>query len=218
MAISVDWLGTGSTPGGVAYEIYVPKADLTPTADPDFFDLDIDTFRIALRELEATVAGRPWPQTHYHTTEVAVGGIVLARVMEVLDPYSITFEDGQYGVNLVGANSNIGGRVNLNQVSVRSFNSAGLTAPAVPPTVEEITAGVWSEPEPADSKDGSLGAALSLVRKFRTNRLELVDGASNNWNLYDDDDSLLMTLSVKSKSGGAIVLQGTVPAQRTKGV
>lgn len=38
----------------------------------------------------------------------------------------MTFEDGQYAVNLIGANSNIADRVNVNQVSVRSANSAGL--------------------------------------------------------------------------------------------
>jgi len=35
-------------------------------------------------------------------------------------------KDGQYAVNLVGANSNVGDVVNVNQVSVRSSNSAGL--------------------------------------------------------------------------------------------
>ena len=44
----------------------------------------------------------------------------------MINGYTVTFEDGQYAVNLVGANSNVGDRVNVNQVSVRSANSAGL--------------------------------------------------------------------------------------------
>jgi len=50
----------------------------------------------------------------------------LARVVEIINDYTITFEDGQYAVNLVGANSNVADRVNVNQVSVRASNSAGL--------------------------------------------------------------------------------------------
>jgi hypothetical protein len=67
-----------------------------------------------------------WPRTHRHNTTVEVGGVILARVVEILSPYVIQFEDGQYAVNLTGANSNIGDRVVVNQVSVRSSNSAGL--------------------------------------------------------------------------------------------
>jgi hypothetical protein len=47
-------------------------------------------------------------------------------VIEIINDYTVTFEDGQYAVNLVGANSNIADRVNVNQVSVRAANSAGL--------------------------------------------------------------------------------------------
>ncbi|MDH3930309.1 MAG: hypothetical protein OEV22_20455, partial [Deltaproteobacteria bacterium] len=64
--------------------------------------------------------------THRHNTEVLLGGIVYARVVEIISGYTITFEDGQYAVNLTGANSNIGDVVNVNQVSVRSANAAGL--------------------------------------------------------------------------------------------
>jgi hypothetical protein len=52
--------------------------------------------------------------------------VVLAMVIEIINGYTVTFEDGQYAVNLVGANSNVGDKVNLNDVSVRSANSAGL--------------------------------------------------------------------------------------------
>jgi hypothetical protein len=57
---------------------------------------------------------------------ISVGAFELARVIEIVNDYTITFEDGQYAVNLLGANSNIADRVNVNQVSVRSANSAGL--------------------------------------------------------------------------------------------
>lgn len=128
MTIQIDWAGTSVTPGGVAYEVYVPKADLqliqaTPT---EIRRLNVDTFRLTLRDMEEDLDGRPWPQTHRHNTEVTIGGLTYARQVILLDPYSLTFEDGQYAVEIVGANSNLADKANVNQVSVRPQNSAGL--------------------------------------------------------------------------------------------
>ena len=119
MAIYVDW-GTKI--------IHIPKADLsvvqlTPT---EIRELDLNVFRLTLKDIEDGEEGMPYPRTHNHNPPVSVGGVSLARVVEILDPYTVTFEDGQYAVNLFGANSNVGDKVNVNQVSVRSANSAGL--------------------------------------------------------------------------------------------
>ena len=125
MAISIAW------PTSV---IYIPRADLAliQTTPTEIRELNINSFRLALKDLEDSAEGITFLKTHTHNTEVALGGLTYARVVEILVPYTITFEDGQYAVNLVGANSNVGDRVNVNQVSVRSANSAGLTsAPAM---------------------------------------------------------------------------------------
>lgn len=120
MAISINWL---------TRVITVPRADMTlvQTVPTEVRELKINDFRLALKDIEDD-EGMPFQTTHNHYPEVAVGGLVLARVVELLPPYTVTFEDGQYAVNLIGANSNIGDRVNPNQVSVRSFNSAGMTS------------------------------------------------------------------------------------------
>ncbi|MCH8285954.1 hypothetical protein IIB79_05420, partial [candidate division KSB1 bacterium] len=54
----------------------------------------------------------------------------MARVIEIINNYVIEFEylGTVYAVNLVGANSNIADRLILNEVSVRSANSAGLVS------------------------------------------------------------------------------------------
>ena len=110
--------------------ISVPRNDMTLLTDEDdpieIRRLTINDFRIELRVLEASSAGIDDPDTHIHNPSVTVGGVVLARVVEIINGYSVTFEDGQYAVNLAGANSNIADVVNVNQVSVRSANSAGL--------------------------------------------------------------------------------------------
>ena len=88
-------------------------------------ELNLNNFRLALKDWEDDL-GITFPKTHNHNTTVSISGVQLARVIEILDPYTITFENGAYAVNLVGANSNIADRLNLNTVSVRAANSAGL--------------------------------------------------------------------------------------------
>ena len=119
MAISIDWSTSVIT---------VPKADTTliQSTPTEIRELNINTFRLALKDIEDNETGITYPTTHSHNTTVSIGGVTLARVVEILAPYTVTFENGTYAVNLVGANSNISDRTNVNSVSVRSANSAGL--------------------------------------------------------------------------------------------
>ena len=119
MAISIDW-GTKV--------ISVPKADTTldDIGPPEIRSLDVNQFRKDLNALQASELGIWADTTHTHNTQVVVGGVTLARVVELINGYTITFEDGSYAVNLTGANNNISDVVNLNTVSIRSANSAGL--------------------------------------------------------------------------------------------
>lgn len=121
MAISIDW---------AAKIIYVPRADLTlvQSTPVEVRELNLNWFRMKLKDLEDSEAGEVFLDTHRHNTEVTIAGLTLARVIEIINGYTVTFEDGQYAVNLTGANSNVGDVVNVNQVSVRSFNSAGMTS------------------------------------------------------------------------------------------
>lgn len=120
--------------------IHVAKSDMvliqsTPT---EIRQLDLDWFRKKLNDLQDDEEGIAYPTTHNHVAPISVGGVELARVIEILVPYTVTFEDGQYAVNLVGANSNVADRTNVNQVSVRSANSAGL------PHLEAIQSGAFN--------------------------------------------------------------------------
>jgi len=119
MSITVDW---------PSLVINVPKADTTlvQALPTEIRKLDLNAFRLALKDLEDNEQGINWPITHRHNPPVLVGGVELARVVEIINGYTVTFEDGQYAVNLFGANSNVADRVNVNKVSVRSANSAGL--------------------------------------------------------------------------------------------
>lgn len=135
MALSIDW---------ATKVITVPKADMTliQTVPFEVRELNTDDFRLELKEIEATFDGMAFEKTHVHNPPFFIGGTELARTIEIVNGYTVTFEDGQYAVNLQGSNSNIGDVINVNQVSVRSANSAGLVTSA---GIEQIEYGaaVW---------------------------------------------------------------------------
>ena len=154
MAITINW-GTRV--------INVPRADMTLIqASPEIRELDIDDFRLTLKDLEDDEAGMSFPATHNHVAPVTVGGVTLARIVELINGYTVTFEDGQYAVNLVGANSNISDKTNVNQVSVRSSNSAGLVqVGGADPSV--IADAVWDEAMASHYAGGTFGHALRVI-------------------------------------------------------
>ena len=119
MATTINW---------ATKEINISRAGLTlvQSVPNEIRELNLNSFRLDLKDLEDDEEGMAFIRTHNHNTEVLLGGIVYARIVEIINGYTVTFEDGQYAVNLVGANSNVGDVVNLNQVSIRSANAAGL--------------------------------------------------------------------------------------------
>jgi len=115
----IDW-------GNKIINIYKSDMVQIQATPSEIWQLDIPEFKKILGDNLDDELGMSYPNIFNHYPEVTVGGTTLAKVIEILEPYTVTFEDGQYAVNLVGANSNIGDRVNVNQVSVRSSNSAGM--------------------------------------------------------------------------------------------
>jgi len=117
---TIDWLNR---------IIYPDRADMvqvqvTPVA---VYQLNINDFRLQLTELLGDVFGMPNVDTHIYNPPVTVAGVTLARVMEIINSYTVTFlPDSAWAVDITGGNSNISDRTNPNNVSVRSANSAGL--------------------------------------------------------------------------------------------
>lgn len=144
MAIEIHWID---------HIIHVPKDYLTLDSGT-LYILDTDLFRLDLKGLEASVYGICNPKTHNHNTEITVAGTTYARAIEILSPYTVEFEDGQYTVILIGSNNNIfdvaGGILVQNQVQVIPTNAAGLIVKEVGSAVTEqdkadIIEGVWDE-------------------------------------------------------------------------
>lgn len=116
MPLSVDW---------ITNVIFIPQSYLSLAPD-GIYDLDVDAFRLDLDTIEASAEGMPFPDTHRHVTETVLSGFTYARLVEILDPYTVEFEDGQYSVRSAGANHNILDVKVANQVSLAVQNSAGL--------------------------------------------------------------------------------------------
>lgn len=116
MAISVNW----STK-----VISVPKSYLTSLGGSRY-SLDLNIFRLDLKALEADSQGIIWPDITSHNTEVTLSWIAYARTVEIINGYTVDFENGMYSILCVGANHNILDVKTVNSVSLNVGNSAGL--------------------------------------------------------------------------------------------
>ena len=157
MAISIAWN---------TKIISVPK-DYLSLVTGEIYMLDINIFRKDLKALEASETGMVYPDTHSHVIPITVSGTTLARVIEIINGYTITFEDGQYAVNLDGGNNNIADVTNVNQVSVRPNNSAGLTYNSIQ-TELSFDGKVYldvdnGEPEGTNTFTGSLASPVDTL-------------------------------------------------------
>jgi len=116
MALSIDW----ST-----QVIYVPQADLTSLGG-GLYELDLDAFRLELKDIEDSEEGIPFLDTHRHNTEVTLSGVTYARFVEIINGYTVEFENGTYTVVCSGANHNLADVKVVNSVSLIVGNRAGL--------------------------------------------------------------------------------------------
>lgn len=134
MALSVNW---------ITKVITVPQSDLTFISGT-LYELDTEAFRLELHGIMAGEVGMSFIDSFQHNTEVTVAGVTYARFIEIINGYTVEFEDGQYAVRLVGSNNNIfdEGVIVRNQVSVIPTNSAGLirTDVAEKPTQSHVAA------------------------------------------------------------------------------
>jgi hypothetical protein len=105
--------------------INVPKSYLTQTAI-NIYDMDLNQFKVDLGDIMDSEYGIVNDTIFDNNSPVEIDGVVYARALKIINGYTVTFEDGQYAVNLVGANSNVATVTNVNMVSIRPHNSAGL--------------------------------------------------------------------------------------------
>jgi len=119
MAITIDY-GT--------FIIDVPQADLTFIGG-NLYELNANDFRNILKDLEDDEDGMHFPPTLRHATESLLSGVTYARQLEIINGYTIDFENTgvPYTVVVVGANHNLADVTNFDGgMSMIIGNSAGL--------------------------------------------------------------------------------------------
>lgn len=166
MAITIDY---------ATKIIFVPQADLTLISGT-LYELDVDVFRKALNDIADSEEGMWADTTHIHNTEVTVAGTTFARTVEIINGYSVEFENGTYSVRLTGANNNLfdveNGILVQNSVQIIAANSAGLI------TTEGAPAGL----------DPTQDARLILMEKILRNKF-ITDPVTGVATVFDDDDT-----------------------------
>jgi hypothetical protein len=118
MPISIDW---------ATKVIFVPQ-DYMTFLSAGLYELDVDDFRLDLKDIEDSEEGLPFLDTHRHNTAVTLAGATYARTVEIINGYTVEFEEqtAPYTIVCVGANHNIGDVKVVNNVSLIIGNSAGL--------------------------------------------------------------------------------------------
>jgi len=139
--ITIDW---------ATKIITVPQSFLTWQGGLAY-TLDVNAFRLALKDLEDDESGIAFPDTHRHATQTVLSGVTYARTLEIINGYTVTFEDtgSHYQVTCVGANHNLADVFIPSPVNLVIGNSAGLITVATGSGVTaqdkvDIALAVWS--------------------------------------------------------------------------
>lgn len=111
--------------------VTITKADtVLVSSSPDVRSLDVTTLWQTLVDIQDDVGSMTYPDIVSNIPPFTVAGTTFARVVQIINGYTLTFEDGPYAVNIVGGNSNAADVNNKNQVSVNTANSAGFVQAA----------------------------------------------------------------------------------------
>lgn len=211
MALSINW---------ATKVITIPQADLTPVSG-SLYELDVDAFRLALKDIEDGEEGMAFPDTHRHNTEVTLGGVTYARTLEIINGYTVTFQDvgSPYRVRCVGANHNISDVQNLNNVSLIVGNAAGLIVKSVGSglsTEEHDAVMLIDEVKAETDKIQTVDENIDLLMAFIRNK-KYLEKQGPTWfltirNAVDTTDILKKAL--KDKNGSDITdIQAGIMAQ-----
>lgn len=151
--------------------ITIPQADLTNISGT-LYSYDTDAFK---QEIAALLDNELWitfPDAFNHNTEITIAGVTYARTIEIINGYSVTFENGSYSVKLTGSNNNIwdiqNSILNQNTVQVIPTNSAGLIVVTSGSGVTaqdktDIIEGVWDELKADHTTAGTMGKAVNEI-------------------------------------------------------
>ena len=211
MPIAINW---------ATKVITIPQADLTYVSG-SLYELDVNAFRLALKDIEDSEEGAVFPDTHRHNTEVVLSGVTYARSVEIINGYTVTFQDvgSPYRVRCVGANHNISDVQNLNNVSLIVGNAAGLIVKSVGSglSVEEHDAVMLIDEVKAETdKIQMVDENIDLLMAFIRNK-KYLEKQGPTWFLTirnAEDTTDILKKALKDKNGSDITdIQAGIMAQ-----
>jgi len=145
------------------------RADMTliQSTPIEIYQLDLNTFHEGMRNLEDDEGGIWADVTHDYASPTTLSGVTYARLIEIINSYTVTFlPDSAWVVQIVGGNSNVGDRINPNNVSVQVSNSAGLQ------DAESLQAGSFDGRVTVDTTSSFTGTTFPTgTAKFPVNNL-----------------------------------------------
>lgn len=171
--ISIDW---------ATKVISVPQSYLTLVSGMAY-SMDVNQFRLDLKDLEDSEEGMNFDYTHNHNTAVTLSGTTYARTLEIVNGYTVTFEDtgSPYVVAFVGANHNIADVTNFDMVSLVIGNSAGLivTENTIESSVDpaDIASQVWDSLKADHTAADTMGQLIQDLERI-TKQIKSISSAN----------------------------------------
>lgn len=200
MAISVD---------PATLVITIPQADLTLVSG-SLYELDVNAFRLFLKDWEDDPANMGMLDTHRHNTEVTISGVTYARTFEIINNYTVSFDDVDppYTVRCVGANHNIVDVMNFNSVNLLIGNSAGLQTVVSGSGVTaqdktDIIDGVWAKALETLTAEEMMRIMLAALAGKRVGL-----GTATEQYMAQDDVTPRITLTPDANGNGDPTING----------
>lgn len=203
--------------------------------DPPDLEVTVQEIYNAAREFEAEIGNMDVTDDDTASQQGGVvqaagkedlgGGFQVGITLELINDWRLIFSDPGPTDGLQGAIVRGGNLVATNAFNnnpIKPQNNVQVTIAQATSAVivgfEAALGGLEGDIAAVDAKVTASGVETTLIKKILVNRLELAEGSTGNWLLYDDDDStVLLTWDVTDKDGAGITLDTGVPARRTRG-
>lgn len=171
-------------------------------SNPALYELDVNALRLALKDIEDS-DGMPFLDTHRHNGVVTISGVSYARTFEVINGYTVKFDEttyDHYSVRCAGANHNIADVRRPGTVSLIIGNSAGLIQTSGGSGAS--AAEVWSYPSRTLTVPGSIASIPLTYRADAASQSESIPADGHvRWNTVTQTSATELYVSHMTHDG-----------------
>lgn len=152
----------------------------------DTVELDVNILWSDLHNIQDD-EGMPFEDIFLNNAAITFSGITLSRVFQIINNFTVEFEDGNYAVNATGANNNLLDVRVFNQVSLNVSNSAGQVVTDVNKALDygervivSLNDGVSGDSHPSGtgaSPVNTLEDAVAIANYYGIDNIHIRDGS-----------------------------------------